>query len=258
MQLNIVLLDDEEVIRQGMEKILSKSELNLQIIGSYSNGLTALMELDKLDLNELDVVITDIKMPGIDGLKFIEKLREMAPIIEIIILSGFNDFEYARKALRFGVTDYFLKPVDKFELFEVLKRIDNNKQDSQELKELKDQGTGHNEHYVIEPLKQIIEKEYNKILDLESLSDRLGFSTSYLSKHFKQETGSTITDYLIQIRIQKAKQFIDDHPNLKIYEIANLVGYPDPVYFNKLFKKVVQLTPKEYKDRSRFKGSSDI
>jgi two-component system response regulator YesN len=72
----------------------------------------------------------------------------------------------------------------------------------------------------------------------------------------KQEMGCTITDYLIQVRIQKAKQFMDDHPNLKIYEIANLVGYPDPVYFNKLFKKVVQATPKEYKDRSRLKGLS--
>jgi two-component system response regulator YesN len=249
--LNILLVDDEDMIRLGMEKILSKSELNLQIIGSFSNGLMALMELDKLDVNVLDVVITDIKMPGMDGLKFIEKLREAAPQVEIIILSGFNDFEYARQALRFGVTDYFLKPVDKFELFEVLKRIGDKKQDAIPLQ---GHDQEHYEHYVIEPLKQIIEKEYNKILDLESLSERLGFSTSYLSKHFKQETGSTITDYLIHIRIQKAKQFIDDHPNLKIYEIANLVGYPDPVYFNKLFKKIVLSTPKEYKDRSRLKG----
>jgi two-component system response regulator YesN len=250
--LNIILVDDEEMIRLGMEKILSKSELNLQIVGSFSNGLMALMELDKLDIADLDVVITDIKMPGMDGLKFIERLREAAPQVGIIILSGFNDFEYARQALRYGVTDYFLKPVDKFELFEVLKRIGDKKQET--IQELKDNEQESHEHYVIEPLKQIIEKEYNKMLDLESLSERLGFSTSYLSKHFKQETGSTITDYLIQIRIQKAKQFIDDHPNLKIYEIAHLVGYPDPVYFNKLFKKIVLSTPKEYKDRSRLKG----
>jgi YesN/AraC family two-component response regulator len=249
--LNILLVDDEEVIRLGMEKILSKSELTLQIVGSYPNGRSALMGLDKLNIHELDVIITDIKMPEIDGLKFIEKLREVAPLVEIIILSGFNDFEYARKALRFGVTDYFLKPVDKFELFEVLKRISNKKQET--LQHIEQEGPEQHEHYVIKPLKQIIEREYDKILDLESLSERLGFSTSYISKHFKQETGCTITDYLIQIRIQKAKQFIDDHPSLKIYEIANLVGYPDPVYFNKLFKKVVQSTPKEYKDRSRLK-----
>ncbi|QGQ94808.1 response regulator [Paenibacillus psychroresistens] len=255
--MKLILVDDEEMIRLGMEKILSKSELNLQIVGSFSNGLMALMGLDKLNINDLDVVITDIKMPGMDGLKFIEKLSEAAPQVEIIILSGFNDFEYARQAMRFGVKDYFLKPVDKFELFEVLKRISDQKQENiQELKGMErvQEPQEQHEHYVIEPLKQIIEKEYNKMLDLESLSERLGFSTSYLSKHFKQETGSTITDYLIQIRIQKAKQFIDDHPNLKIYEIAHLVGYPDPVYFNKLFKKIVLLTPKEYKDRSRLKG----
>jgi two-component system response regulator YesN len=254
--LNILLVDDEEVIRRGIEKILMKSELNLQIAGSYSSGLMALTEIDKLNPDDLDVVITDIKMPGMDGLKFIDKLRQWAPRIHIIILSGFNDFDYARQALRFGVTDYFLKPVDKFELFEVLKRIadkklnDPHSEQSDRNRHPESEEEPH-EHYAIDPLKQILEKEYNKHLDLEALSERLGYSVSYLSKHFKQQTGSTITDFLINIRIQKAKQFIVDHPNLKIYEIAHLIGYSDPVYFNKLFKKIVNATPKEYRDRSR-------
>lgn len=258
-----MIVDDEEVIRKGIEKILIKSELNFQVVGSYSSGLAALTEIDKLDPIDLDTVITDIKMPGMDGLKFIEKLRQLAPQINIIILSGFNDFDYARQALRFGVTDYFLKPVDKFELFEVLKRIADKKLEESDkvIKHDLDAEQNHNPdqtepeeeafgHYAIEPLKHILEKEYNKSIDLEGLSERLGYSISYLSKHFKQQTGNTITDYLIQIRIQKAKQFIDDHPNLKIYEIGNLVGYSDPVYFNKLFKKIVSTTPKEYRDRS--------
>ena len=70
---------------------------------------------------------------------------------------------------------------------------------------------------------------------------------SYLSKLFKQETGLTLTDYMIEIRIRKAKQLLKDAPDLKIHEIGTEVGYPDPAYFNKLFKKVVGVTPNEYK-----------
>ncbi|MNL81897.1 HTH-type transcriptional regulator YesS [compost metagenome] len=74
-------------------------------------------------------------------------------------------------------------------------------------------------------------------------------SPSYVSKLFRQQTGLTMTDYLIAVRMEKAKQFLTDYPQLKNYEVSSMLGYSDPVYFNKLFKKTVGLTPKEYKEK---------
>jgi YesN/AraC family two-component response regulator len=273
--MKIVLVDDEDLIRQGLEKILSKSGLDVEVTGSFCNGMAALTGLDKLEGGAPDVVITDIRMPQMDGLTFIEKLRAKLPEAVIIVLSGFNEFEYARHAMRFGVHDYFLKPVDKSELFETLRTIAARRREASagaglegtaditggaaagsaggsEANAAADKGAPSPErsgHYVMEAVKRILDKEYDRNLELDDLAERIGYSSSYIGKQFKLATGMTITDYLMELRIAKAKQFIDDHPQLRMYEIAEIVGYPDPVYFNKLFKKRVGVTPKEYRAR---------
>lgn len=243
-----MIVDDEELIRLGIAKILTKSELPVQIAGLYANGLEAWTELSKLQPDELDVLITDIKMPVMDGLKLIEKAKEKMPDLSVIILSGFNEFEYARQAIRFGVTDYFLKPLDKYDLYQALWKLYHRKEETQGGEEAPQVERGQ-EHYVIERIKYILEKEYDKPFDLDRLAERVDLSPSYVSKFFRQETGQTVTDHLISIRMEKAKQFLVDFPQLKNYEIAGMVGYSDPVYFNKLFKKMTGVTPKEYKEQ---------
>jgi two-component system response regulator YesN len=99
----------------------------------------------------------------------------------------------------------------------------------------------------VETIKRWISANYNQHADLNTLAGMVFLTPSYLSKLFKQETGLTLTDYVIEIRIRKAKQLLKNAPDLKIHEIGTEVGYPDPAYFNKLFKKVVGVTPNEYK-----------
>lgn len=99
----------------------------------------------------------------------------------------------------------------------------------------------------VETIKRWISANYNQHADLNTLAGMVYLTPSYLSKLFKQETGLTLTDYIIEIRIRKAKQLLKNAPDLKIHEIGTEVGYPDPAYFNKLFKKVVGVTPNEYK-----------
>ncbi|MGO4699235.1 helix-turn-helix domain-containing protein [Paenibacillus sp. 2TAB26] len=249
--LNIMIADDEEFIRLGLEKILTKMDLDIKVIGSYSNGMDAWAQISKLSEGELDVLITDIKMPMMDGLRLIEHLRDKS--IDTIVLSGFSEFEYARKALRSGVRDYLLKPVDKVNLYDILVKIEQERSENGQTPEstvsapAQETISKEKEHHVIEQMKTILEQEYGKNFEMERIADTVGMSANYLSRLFKQETGMTLTDYLIDIRIEKAKQFLSDHPNLKNYEISQLVGYSDPVYFNKLFKKMVGETPKDYK-----------
>ncbi|MNC34418.1 putative response regulatory protein [compost metagenome] len=203
--------------------------------------------MSKLQPGELHVLITDIKMPVMDGLRLIEKAKERFPALHVIVISGFNEFEYARQALRFGVSDYLLKPLDKYDLFQSLAKISRSLDETET--DCRERETGEQEHRVAERIKQILDKEFDKTFNLEQLAERVELSPSYVSKLFRQQTGLTMTDYLIAVRMEKAKQFLTDYPQLKNYEVSSMLGYSDPVYFNKLFKKTVGLTPKEYKEK---------
>ncbi|QHW31055.1 response regulator [Paenibacillus rhizovicinus] len=249
--MKIMIVDDEQFIRLGLEKIITKMDPELHVLGSFGNGQEALAFLTKHESQKPDVLITDIKMPMMDGLKLIEIVKEKHKDISIIVLSGFSDFEYARTALRYGVKEYLLKPVDKSALFDLLNRLRLERgQASAATPEPEETEPGaEQEHYIIEEIKVILDREFDKNFELERLADTIGMNASYISRLFKHKTSMTITDYLIQTRIDKAKQFLTDHPHLKNYEISHLVGYSDPVYFNKLFKKIVGVTPKDYKEK---------
>ncbi|MBB6729754.1 response regulator [Cohnella zeiphila] len=112
-------------------------------------------------------------------------------------------------------------------------------------------GSAKQENRVVETVKAFVQTHYTEELELQRLADTVFLTPSYLSKLFKTETGETITDYIISVRIERAKERLIKEPALKTYEIGERVGYPDPTYFNKVFKKVVGLTPKEYRERVR-------
>ncbi|MDD6065377.1 MAG: response regulator [Firmicutes bacterium] len=120
MLYNIMLVDDEAEVRQSILCQIPWEELGFQVTADAENGEDA---LEKMMTAEPDVIITDIQMPFMTGLEFIEKVREDYPGKEIVIFSGFSEFEYAKQAIRLGVKEYILKPVDKEELTEILKKI---------------------------------------------------------------------------------------------------------------------------------------
>ncbi|TCM95654.1 two-component system response regulator YesN [Paenibacillus sp. BK033] len=518
--LSIMIIDDEDLIRRGLEKIISKLNEEYLVVGSFSNGFEASQELDRLTP---DVVITDIKMPYMDGLQFIEELRRRLPDTRCLILSGYNDFDYARTAMQYGVKDYLIKPVDKEELLanlshiheelraakqekekeqllskkaqmsdlllreQQLRRLLGGDRDApvsagveepsapvifeqpyavlairasnqgmkeqllewgrtmaaegmesvameaqviallipspreeetcrlahksalrlisdlqfaakgkfvvgisgsykgsaaalaayrealalsyagiykreafavvtgkegpnapaepafftalltggftQALERLDAEGMGtavqqlfveiervrppyadlvqfmanllytavqkadglldelvkltppgvgvyqsvadffnvaelkeriqhllelsvyklaslrkEGGNRVIETVKQLIQQDYDKDLELTELSEKVFLNPSYLSTLFKQETGLTITQYVLQLRMMKAKELLKKRMDLKVYEVGEQVGYPDSIYFNKVFKKMVGITPKEYRN----------
>lgn len=258
--LKVMVVDDEEHIRLGIAKILSKYPGGLTIAGQHANGMEAMLQLAGMGPGDLDVIITDIEMPMMDGLQFIEQAKSRLPDLCIIMLSGYNDFEYARRSMRAGAADYLLKPMDKAEAFRLLDRCAERKRAASPAAG----GTGTAvaaageaaavpaaaapaTNLTVERVRKLIDGEYNRELDLTYISEKLGFNASYLSKLFSRETGETITDYINRVRIDKAKQFLRDHPGLKVYEVAHIVGYGDKIYFQKLFKRMVGATPLEYR-----------
>ena len=115
----IMLVDDEEEVRKAMIRQMDWEQLGFTMVGDAENGEEALEKLEQL---EPDVVMTDIRMPYMDGLALTAKIREKYPFIKILIFSGYDDFEYAQQAIKLNVTEYILKPVNSQELAEILRR----------------------------------------------------------------------------------------------------------------------------------------
>ena len=242
--LKVVIVEDEILMRTGLEIILAKAGRKYQVIGSYADGAEA---VEKLLNSDADVVMTDIRMPRMDGLALVKKLHDLEIKIPSIIISGYNDFEYARAALRYGVDDFLLKPVDPEELFKCLDRIHSMKYGAIEGQGLENENENTR---IVREVKKIIENEYVRELAVTDIAKSVYLHPNYLSRLFKKETGISMTDYLIYVRMSKAKELLRGSLDLKIYEVASKVGYSDSVFFTKLFRRIVGKTPKEYRDHS--------
>lgn len=127
--LKILLVDDEDITRKGMMKIINRAQAGFEVVGEARNGLEALYSIEN---NPPHVVITDIQMPLMDGRELVTKLENKYPQIRKIVLSGYNDFNYVRSTMKCGAADYLLKPVDSEELINLLKKIEDDIQQEKE------------------------------------------------------------------------------------------------------------------------------
>jgi len=130
----VLIADDEPKVCRLIEKVVDWKALNLEIAGIAENGIEALALMEK---EKADIILTDIQMPGCDGLELIEKAKKINPQIGVIIISGYSRFEYAQKAIRYGVEDYLLKPIDETELTRILRKLVEGKERTTEEKESK-------------------------------------------------------------------------------------------------------------------------
>lgn len=118
----VILVDDEELILEGLKKCISWDRHGFELIETFTDAGNA---LDFIQNKNVNVVITDIRMPGIDGLDLIGRISEKSKTIKTIILSGYNEFEYARKALMYGASAYILKPTDDESVYGALDKVKN-------------------------------------------------------------------------------------------------------------------------------------
>lgn len=116
----LVLLDDEEIVTKGIQKVFDLNAFGFSVVGTFQNPLKALEQVGTL---QPDLIITDVKMPQMDGLEFAGKVRQILPDVEIVILSGYDDFSYAQTAVKIGVSDYLLKPIKKDDFKHMLQRV---------------------------------------------------------------------------------------------------------------------------------------
>lgn len=245
--LKLLVVDDELVILQGILKILREGNTPFTHIESAQDAFEALSLLSEFKPN---LIITDITMPEMNGLEFIAKAKEEQLCERFIILTGYDQFAYAKQALRLSVIDYLLKPIDKLELLALLKRVANEIMEELNHTERPDEGAtqpAYSNH--IEKVLKHIHCHYQQDLSLESLSELTDLHPSYISSLFKNEVGLSFIQYLQEYRMDKAKELLAHHPSMSVPIVANQVGYENPQHFMKVFKKVVGSTPGSFREQ---------
>ncbi|WP_168735380.1 response regulator transcription factor [Cohnella fermenti] len=242
--MNILLVEDEPKIRQGLRAIIEdviKSELRIM---EADNGRAA-FELFRT-AERTDLVITDIRMKEMDGLELLRRIKQEQKETPIVVVSGHDEFEYAREALRYGVVDYLLKPIERVELAKVIARIQAEGKEAAPAGD--ESAEPDKERLVIRKVKELIQQSLGLDISLQFLAERVYLHPKYLSETFKRETGQNLSDYVTERRIAKAKQLLTG-TTLKVAEVAAMCGIPNHKYFASLFKQHTGATPTEYRER---------
>ncbi len=242
-----VIADDEEDICLGLTEMVDWSSLGFTVLASVSDGRDV---IEILKTEKVDLVLTDIKMTFVSGLEVAEYIFTNSLPTRTIILTGYKEFDFAKKAIAYGVNDYLLKPTDMDELYTAIKKIKSLLDNSLGTKKnVADAARAEDEKAVILKVKNYVSENYNKDITLQKAADHVYLNPIYLSRLFKQETGENFIDFVMRFRIEKAAQLLRT-TELKIYEICDMVGYKNTKYFSTLFKKMMNASPIEYKERN--------
>ncbi|MCM1296882.1 MAG: response regulator [Muribaculaceae bacterium] len=247
--LKVLIVDDEPLVRRGIVLGVDWAAMGCVVVGEAANGEEGLAAVERYSPN---LIITDVRMPRMDGIEMMNRLREKGCRAHVIVLTAYSDFSYARSALQFGADDYLLKP---FRDQELTAAIDKVRRKEREATALTPQDTlplvkGDKSKYVLQALEYISAHYADQDISITSIAAHLGVSEGHLSHVFKKETSYTIIGYLTQYRVHTAMKLLKDC-RYKVYEVAELVGYRDVAYFGSTFKKLVGVSPSEYQDRCR-------
>ncbi|RHW42857.1 response regulator [Neobacillus notoginsengisoli] len=254
----LLIAEDEILERQALKMIISAKIKEIGLIIEAENGRKAIQLADQ---HTPDIILMDIKMPGIDGIGAVKAIKKHHSDTKIIMLSAFNTFEYARQVMQQGVKEYLVKPARKDELIAAIERVlseiqkeRREKQEQANLREIvqwaispeENDGQLMSDDKKLRRARAFMEENYAQAISLEDAAEHVGLSPFYLSKLFKEHFSVNFIDYLTQLRVEKAKALMLN-PTHSLKEICFNVGYKDPNYFSRVFKKSTGLSPSEYR-----------
>lgn len=265
--LKIAIVEDEEIIRMGLAYTVDWQSMGAQVVGEAADGVEG---LEIVAAARPDVVLTDIRMPRMNGLDMAKVLREQYPEIKVVFLTSYADFEYAQQAVRLNACDYLLKPVDEGELAKLVGRLHEEKgrQEAAGHGAEKMAGSAGAEGLVDWQellahdglnvyVRQVLEKiqaEYASRLSIEDCAESMQVSASYLSRKLKEITCHTFGELLARYRLQEALKLLEDG-RYRVYEVAEHTGFGEYKNFCQVFKKYLQVSPKRYMQERELKLS---
>lgn len=237
-KLRVLLVDDEIMIREGFKKLFDWEAHECVVVGEAADGMEA---ITKIDEEQPDIVIMDINIPIINGLKVIQLSRVKYPSMAFVIVSGYDDFSYCREALRLQITDYILKTVNYEEFGSCIDRLKISLYNN----EVKEKPVVKKER-VITGITKYMQEHLSEDVSLHILSEEFHLNSQYISQLFKNEIGVNFLTYLTNIRMEHAKKLLLSS-SLSIAEVSEQSGYGDYRVFTKVFKKSEGITPSQYR-----------
>lgn len=266
-----MICDDEPMVRMGLIDMLEELSPSAHEYIEAENGKI----LVDLAAEHPDLALVDIQMPIMDGLDAIELAKEISPNTKWVMLTGHARFEYARRAMRLGISDYLLKPVGIQQIAELMTKIGALKESDRTVQTYLKSVTDHDfdvsssQRMAVsineitgagdgkEPAADIVSKvkayvlsHYREDIGVNSIADYLKITPNYLSRIFRAQTGVKLSDHLCEVRINRAKELLEN-PNITVKDVSEQVGYYNAKHFARVFLKVVGVTPSTYQKNRR-------
>ncbi len=248
----VVLIDDESIIVEGLKRVVDWARWNCQVVGDAWDAKSGAALIRQ---QAPDILITDIHMPGEDGLAMLAGLKSEFPRMQVTVLTGYRDFEYATRALHLGVQRFLLKPSKMEEVEEAvghmvenLEQLPPHGQTDPESEGESESGEGAGGSFLARRAKAFIGEHCAEKISLQDVADHCYISQWHLSKLLHKHLGQNFYDILNAERVGRAKLLLEE-PVMRISEIAAQVGYADTAHFSRVFKKVEGISANEWRNQ---------
>ncbi len=279
----VLIVDDEPIICEGLRKSVRWADFNCEVTGTAANGMEG---LEKVRESTPDILISDISMNNMDGLAMVAAIKSEHPGMEVTLLTGYRNFEYAQRAIKLGVTRFLLKPSRMDEIEEAITAMIENLQsrgnmgaqiihhvwnmqekadrylyetflqNHPETEGAGEEGAGEGRvrdseanQYVLKSALCYILEHYTEKLSLGDVAEHCYVSSWHLSKLLNHFTGRGFFEIINRIRIDRAKELLAEG-GVRVQEVSDAVGFLDVAHFSRIFKTYVGCSPKEYRTRT--------
>ncbi|MGN1001900.1 MAG: helix-turn-helix domain-containing protein [Oscillospiraceae bacterium] len=251
----VMIVDDEPWVLERLREIADWEMLGFALAAEEDEAALA---WEHLLLMEPDVVITDINMPVISGLELLERARNRGLETEFLIVSGYDDFRYAQKAIEIGVFHYFLKPLERGEFTSVLQRLKrrlDSRQPAHTGVGSSDGASCRTESPCLNSILDYLRDNYSQPVGLAEISGRFYVSQTYICDLFSKYLNTTFVKYLNGLRLDQAKRLLET-TGLPVSQVALETGFRDYSYFSKLYKKKFGVSPSDSRGAGQGKRES--
>ncbi|NYE05638.1 YesN/AraC family two-component response regulator [Bacillus niacini] len=229
--MNILLVDDEPLELEQLEYLILKKFPNWKIFKAQDASIA----LQIVKQHDIFLAFLDIQIPGKNGLDLAKELTKTYTL-DIIMVTAFQNFEYAQTSIRLGVVDYITKPIIEDELMAVLSKYER---------------LGRYSEQIINAIN-IIHAEYSEKLTLNYLASKIHINSAYLSRKFHEEVGMGFSEYLNEFRLKEAQRMLVEHPDLSISTVSERCGFNSQHYFSQIFRKMTGQSPRDFRLRETF------
>ena len=251
----VLIAEDEDIIRKGIAYTMDWIGMGCTIVGEAASGSEGLEKIKELSP---DIVLADIMMPVMDGIEMIRtaKADDSMPLFKSIILTSYADFDYAKKAIDLDVSAYLMKPVDEQELSGAIGKIITELEKEKQFEKLSEKKVladetdalfikADKENDYVQQILDFTKEHFAEKISIEAFSEKMGVSASYLSRKFKEATGTSYLDFLNKYRVQQAVGLLETG-KYKVYEVSDMTGFSDYKHFSTVFKRYTEVAPSEF------------